>query len=186
MIDFVLNKELEGYASGFGFSKSYFVNIIKGNSFNEIIKAVNKSSDKLIIVNGDYRINPEILKIKKINILLDHESNVKKDSLHYRNSGLNQVSCKLAAKNKIAIGISFSNILEKVKERSELIGRIMQNVKLCNKYKVKMILGSFARNKYELRGAKDLEAFGRVLGIHKLNNENIFKEKEFTDIEILK
>jgi len=175
MIDFVLNKTLEKYAKDFGFDKIYTV---------DIVKDVRKAKG-FIVVEGNYKKNLEILKNKKVNILLNPEKGSKKDHLHYRNSGLNQVLCKLVAKNKIAIGISFREILES-KDREKLIGRIMQNVKLCKKYKVKIIMGSFATNKYELRGAKDLEAFGRILGIDKLDNENIFKYKEFTDIEIIK
>ena len=175
MIDFVLNKTLENYAKDFGFDEIYTVDIVK-----DLRKAKG-----FIVAEGRYKNNLEILKNKKVNVLLSPEKGVTKDNLHYRNSGLNQVSCKLAAKNKIAIGIPFRDILES-KDRERLIGRIMQNVKLCKKYKVKIIMGSFAKDKYELRGAKDLEAFGRVLGIDKLDNKNIFKEKEFTDIEIIK
>jgi len=175
MIDFVLDKNLEKYAKDFGFSEIYTV---------DVVKDARKAKD-FIVVEGNYKTNLEILKNKKVNVLLSPEKGIKKDHLHYRNSGLNQVSCKLAAKNKIAIGVSFREILES-KDREKLIGRIMQNVKLCKKYKVKIIMGSFAKDKYELRGAKDLEAFSRVLGIDKLDNKNIFKEKEFTDIEIIK
>ena len=43
--------------------------------------------------------------------------------------------CKLANKNKIAIGFNFNDIL-KSKNKGQLIGRMMQNAKLCKKYKL--------------------------------------------------
>ena len=92
--------------------------------------------------------------------------------------------CKLAKKNNIAIGFSFNEIL-KSKEKSKLIGRMMQNIKLCRKYKVKMVFASFAKNKFEMRAVKDLLSFCRVLGMtpreakSALNQaENIFKKNQ--------
>ena len=109
MIDFVLNKNLEKYSKDFGFDEIYTV---------DIVKDVRKAKG-FIVVEGNYKTNLEILKNKKVNVLLSPEKGVKKDNLHYRNSGLNQVSCKLAAKNKIAIGVSFREILES-KDREKL------------------------------------------------------------------
>ena len=41
----------------------------------------------------------------------------------------------------------------------------MQNVRLCRKYKVRMVLASFAHDPWEMRSAYDLLAFGQVLGM---------------------
>ena len=90
-----------------------------------------------------------------------------------RDSGLNQTLCKLASKNKIVIGFNFSDVLNSNGiERSNLLGKMMQNVKLCRKYKVKMIVGSFASRWQELRSERDLMAFGREIGIEKVNNKD--------------
>jgi len=179
MIDFVVDKELEKYAKEYGFSKIKAIKIIKVKSKNEIWKELKNEFN---VVEGNSKLNRDILKNKKVNILLSAEKDIKKDSLHFRNSGLDQVACKIAAKNKIAIGFSFKEVLCKKMERAELIGRMMQNAKLCRKYRVKVVLGSFASKKEELRNSKDLEAFGRVIGINRLDNENIFKYKEFTGV----
>lgn len=109
--------------------------------------------------------NRKLLENKKLDILVSPEKTRKKDFIHHRNSGLNHVLCKLAKKNNIAIGISFNDIL-KSKERDKLIGRIMQNIRLCRKYKVKMVLASFATNKFEMRDAHDLMSFGICLGMN--------------------
>ena len=49
--------------------------------------------------------------------------------------------------------------------RGQILGRMMQNVKICRKYKTKMIVFSFAENKKEMRDVKDLISFGRVIGM---------------------
>ncbi len=109
--------------------------------------------------------NRKLLENKKLDILVSPEKTRKKDFIHHRNSGLNQVLCKLAKKNNIAIGISFNDIL-KSKEKDKLIGRIMQNIRLCRKYKVKMVLASFATNKFEMRDARDLISLGVCFGMN--------------------
>jgi len=82
-----------------------------------------------------------------------------------RRSGLNQVLCKLAAKNNVAIGFDFSYLLNSSgKERARILGRMSQNVRFCKKYKVKMVFSSFARNKYELRSENYLKIFSKILG----------------------
>ena len=116
----------------------------------------------------------------KTNIIFDLETVATKDSLHSRNSGLNQVLCKLANKNNVIIGFSFSNILNTDgRIRSQILGRMMQNIRLCRKYKVKTIIASFAEKPYDLRSCSDLKSVFISLGMHpkEANNslENIYK-----------
>lgn len=90
-----------------------------------------------------------------------------KDFVHSRNSGLDQVLCTLAVKNKVAIGFDFGSVLRADDvERSMLMGRMMQNIRLCRKYHVAMVLGSFAHAVEEMRAAHDLMSFGMSLGMH--------------------
>ena len=97
-------------------------------------------------------------------MLLDPHLGNRRDFVHHRNSGLNQVLCKLAKDNDIAIGFSLSSVLRS-KEKGKYIGRMMQNIRLCRKYKVKMVIGSFAENKNEIRGLQDIQAFFKVIGM---------------------
>ncbi len=89
-----------------------------------------------------------------------------RDHTHYRRGNINQVIAKLCKENKIGYIIDFSRILElEGWGRELLIGRIKQNIRIFKKYEVPIQVASFAKNEYELRNPKDLEAFGRVLGI---------------------
>ena len=90
-----------------------------------------------------------------------------KDPTHYRASGLNQVLCKLATEKKVRIGISFSTILAYTgQKRATTLGRIMQNIIFCRKYKTPIKIASFATNPYEMRAPAELAAFFQQLGIH--------------------
>jgi len=106
--------------------------------------------------------------------------------MHQRDSGLNHVLCKLANKNKIAIGINFSDLL-KEKHLSKRIGRIMQNIKLCRKFKVNLVLASFAKDKHEQRNPKDLEIFAQTIGMTPFQAKTSlnFKKLEKRTVKII-
>lgn len=121
--------------------------------------------DKNIVLGGDLKVNREAVENPKVDILLSPENNKKRDFLFFRNSGLNQVLCKLAAKNKVTIGFNFSSILNSSgNERAKILGRMRQNYKFCKKYKVKMVFSTFAKKKYELRSFDLMRVFERILG----------------------
>lgn len=100
---------------------------------------------------------------KRADIILVSEK-MMNDSMHYRKTALDNVICTLAAKKGVAFAFSFSSILN-ARNRIAVMGKIMQNIRLCRKYKVRMIFASFAKSKYEMRGLEELRAFARVLGM---------------------
>ncbi|MBS1267071.1 MAG: Ribonuclease P protein component 3 [Candidatus Woesearchaeota archaeon] len=109
----------------------------------------------------------------KPDLIYDLELDKRPDKIHYKRSGLNQVLCKLANKNEIMLGISFKSILNaKSKNRIRLIGRINQNLKYYRKYKVKIIIASFASNKWEMRHSSDLRSVATVLGMDSYQSKN--------------
>ena len=127
---------------------------------NNFRKAKNLSD--FVIISGSIQDRQVLEKIKPV-ILFDIEKGANKDFIHHRASGLNQVLCKIAHENKVAIGFSFSTILNL---ESKVFGRISQNIKLCRKYKVKTVIASFAKKPYEMRSTHDLIALFICLGMH--------------------
>ncbi|MEM2915888.1 MAG: RNase P subunit p30 family protein [Candidatus Woesearchaeota archaeon] len=108
-----------------------------------------------------------VLERGSADVIFSAESTQPKDYTHQRGSGLNHVLCDLAKKNKVAIGFSFSDILaSRDSQRVQLIGRMMQNIMLCRKYKVRMVIGSFAKDPWKMRSPHDLKSFFIVLGMH--------------------
>ena len=139
-------------------------NIIKPRNSNEINKLVKQGCFNAVI-GGNEVINRKALESKNIQMLLNAEPE-EEDFMHSKNSGLNQVLVKLAKKNNIAIGFSLNKIitLEDL-ERVNLLGKMMQNVMLCNKYKIKMYIVNFVNNDLDERNINDLKDLGLSLGM---------------------
>jgi len=120
---------------------------------------------KAVVLGGNSALNRKALANKNTIMLLDPEP------MDEDNTGMNHVLCKLARDNNIAIGISFSRILNE-KNRTILLNKIIRNIKLYRKYKVSVVLGSFANNIYEMRDAIDLVAFARFIGMDTKSAKN--------------
>lgn len=128
-------------------------NLNKAAKANKMLVAKSSENDRALIES------------KKISIIYGLEENEKRDSLHQRASGLNHVLCELARKNNVAIGFAYSSLLNKSNQEISLImGRMMQNIALCQKYKVRMILASFSKNPFEIRARHDATSLFSMLG----------------------
>lgn len=106
----------------------------------EKAKRMIKEKKKPVIIKATSDIfNRKMVEHGKFDILLSPESIEGKDMLKYLNSGLNNVTAKIAAKNKVSIGINIEKIrmLQK-KDKAILTSRIMQNIKICRKMKTKI------------------------------------------------
>jgi len=136
--------------------------IIKENNFEKARNVIRENKGKEIIFSSDNdELNRKILEKEEINVLLLNQEH-RKDKLKQRDSGLNQVLAKIANKREIAIGINLDEIIfSKSSSKAKILARISQNIKLCNKNKVKM---KFIAERNE-RNLYDLKALGTVLGM---------------------
>ena len=145
--------------------------IIQESNFEKARRKIRENKNKEIIFTSDNDdLNRKILEKEKISILLLNQSN-RKDRAKQRDSGLNQVLVKIAKKKKISIGINFDEIIES-SEKIEILARIKQNIKLCNKNKVQMkFVISKEKNK---RDSHDLKSLGLILGMPTWMTKNLF------------
>ncbi|MDO8628516.1 MAG: RNase P subunit p30 family protein [Nanoarchaeota archaeon] len=127
----------------------------------------------------------KILNNPKTDILTNMETNPKTDKTNSRRAGLNHVLCKLAHQNNIMIAFNYNLVLNS-NNKPTIMGRMQQNVKHCRKYHVKMIIASFATNKYEQRTPQDLQAFGQSIGMTPRETQQAlrYQKKEASIIEI--
>lgn len=135
--------------------------IIQENNFSEARKQIKKNQEKKIIFSSDNdELNRKVLEKEPINVLLLNQSK-RKDFQKQRNSGFNHVLAKIAKKNNIAIGINLDEIISsEKKQKAEILARVKQNIKLCNKNKLKIkFIGTQKRDVY------DLKALGLILGM---------------------
>ena len=150
--------------------------LIQENNFEKARRDINNNVGRRIIFSSDNdELNRKILEKEKINMLLLSQTG-RKDFQKQRNSGFNNVLAKIAKKNEVIIGINLDEIIEaKSRKKSDIIARVRQNIKLCNKNKLKMRF--IASKKENQREIHDLGGLGLVLGMptwmtKSLNNDN--------------
>lgn len=137
-------------------------NISKAAQHSKLLVAKSSDKDRFFIES------------KKVKLIYGFEETGKKDYLHQRASGLNHILCELASKNNVAVGFSYSRLFKDAPSAA-LIGRIMQNIGLCRKYKVKTVIGSFSEKPYELRAPHDIMSLFAMLGMNAKNaKESLF------------
>ena len=79
---------------------------------------------------------------------------------------MDHVICAFMAERNIGYLICFGNILHSNSQRrTRLFGRISQNIMLCRKYKVKVVLSSGARTVWDVKNPWDLAIMSRFLGM---------------------
>ena len=127
------------------------------------IKESNKGKvgrEKVVFSSSDDDLNRKVLEKEHIDVLLLSLSG-RKDKMKQRDSGFNHVLAKLAKKRNVVIGINLDEVaFADTNEKSGIIARIRQNIKICNKNKIKMVfISKQERNKYDLR------SLGLVLGM---------------------
>lgn len=166
MKDYVIangnEKEFIKMAELLGYSELVFI----GNTDISKLKSKIKLSCSKRIFKSDVKKDRNLIESKKAEMIYEFEQEKRKDATHFRSSGMNQVLAKLMKYKNVDYGLSFNQVLAASKEeKARLIGRIMQNIRLCKKYNVSVIIGSFARQPFEMRDYTDLMAFTRSLGL---------------------
>jgi RNase P/RNase MRP subunit p30 len=116
--------------------------------------------DKIVVINtnSDRKIR-ESLSSKNVDILLDPHKRRSIGKINQQDSGLNHVLLKLAKKNRVAIGFSLTEIMEDVRLRPRIFSQIKQNLRLCNKYGVCIVV--FLS---DTSNSSDVSSLFRVLG----------------------
>ncbi len=113
-----------------------------------IIRNLNEKPVVVLAQNLEY--NRKMLEWGKFDVLLDLEfsSDIGKDKLKQVNSGFNHVLAKIAAKNRIAIGISLDSVRDlENKKKAIVLEKLIQNIKFCRKAGTKIILFNYKDDK---------------------------------------
>ena len=117
------------------------INTSNLNQARKQIQELKKENKEVIVKAQDNEFNRKILENKDVHIFLNPHLHDRKNKLKQRDSGLNEILCKLATKNNIEIGISLKEITQLPKnEKATILSRIIQNIKLCKRTKTKIII----------------------------------------------
>lgn len=112
----------------------------------------------LYVQGGNLKINRAALEAK-VDALLSPE-------LGRRDSGMDHILARMAAKNDVAIGFSFAPLLRASSyERANILRFMVRNWRLIEKYKAPRFLTTSAENMWEVRAPRDLMSFGIALGM---------------------
>ncbi|MAG39373.1 hypothetical protein CMI41_00180 [Candidatus Pacearchaeota archaeon] len=131
-----------------------------------IIDSLKGKKKTIALQGGDDAFNRRAIDTMRINYLVMPEMGPKKDKLKQRDSGINHVVAKEAAKKGISFVIDF-NFIKKLlaEDQATILSRTIQNIKICRKAKCQIKLASFAKKKNELLNKKDVEGFLVSLGM---------------------
>ena len=102
------------------------------------IEELRKKKDRIVRAR-DFIFNRAAIEQKLVDILVFPSIASKKDSLKYLDSGMNSIALKIAARNKVSIGIDI-NALRSFgrKELGEEVARLSQTIATCRKCMVKL------------------------------------------------
>lgn len=110
--------------------------------------------------------------IEKVRLASEHPAvdglfgceKTKRDYIHHRGSGMNQVIAKyLAQKGKFYLFDIGSILMTSKKQRGRILARMHQNTTLLKKYKVRYDAASFARTPLQMRSPKDLKVILKLI-----------------------
>ncbi|HME87260.1 MAG TPA: RNase P subunit p30 family protein [Candidatus Nanoarchaeia archaeon] len=166
MKDYVIangnEKEFIAIAEKLGYTELVFI-----DGTLPMIKSKIKLSTSKRIAKSDSSKDRMLIEGKRIDILYDLELEKRKDHTHFRNSGMNQVIAKLMKEKNVSYGVSVSQLLHaNPEQKANILGRMLQNIKICKKYKVSIVLASFGKSPFDMRDPKDLVAVAKTLGLN--------------------
>jgi len=100
----------------------------------------------------------EFFESRRVEFVIDAEADSGKDLFFQRRAGLDEAMCKLAKEKTKTLVFDLRLLCD-----NAALGRMMQNARLCRKYKLKTIVATFASSPFQMRAPKDLEGFSRML-----------------------
>lgn len=119
--------------------------MINTDNLNEARKQIQKAIKErmpVIVKAQTNEFNRKFFENKDVDMIVGLEFN-RIDYMKQRDSGLNEVLCKLAEKNDIKIGIDVDKLagLDKI-EKAKVLARIIQNIGLCKRVGCKLVISS--------------------------------------------
>ena len=136
------------------------INILNANS-NEIRKITNRYRDKsnyISCLGGDLKINRNVCENYRVDVL-------SRPYYKRRDSGMNHVLAKEAARNNVAIELCFRDILNNyLKYRANVISSFKEILMFHRKFKFPLILTTDSKSVYDVRSTRDIVSFFRSIG----------------------
>ena len=153
-----LKDSVKSLKSGIDLGFGIEINTKDPRDVRKIAKAIRRDVELVVVRGGTPEVNRTALETLEVDILTHNDGDMK----------INHVLAKLAAKNNVAIGFVFSNILLSYKRtRISLFSDMITNAKVLKKYRSPFIISSGSLSAWDLRSPSDLLAFGKLLGFQE-------------------
>ena len=116
------------------------INTSNLNEARKQIQVLKKENKPIIVRAQSPEFNRKIFENSDVDTVIGLEDHDRKDRLKQRDSGLNEVHCKLARKNNIKIAIDLNQLKKQTpKNKAIILSRIIQNIQLCKRTKTQII-----------------------------------------------
>ena len=158
------------------------INILNANS-NDIRKTVNKYRDKsnyISCLGGDLKINRSVCENPKIDVL-------SRPYYKRRDSGMNHVLAKEAARNNVSIELCFKDILNNyLRYRANVISSFKEILMFHRKFKFPLILTTDSKSIYDVRSTRDIMTFFKSIGFseEEIYNGFYYYPKQILDFNM--
>jgi len=115
------------------------INSLDLNKVRKEIALLRDAGELVVVKAQNDEFNRKIFENKDVDVVFGLEMHNRKDYIKQRDSGFNEVLCKLAKKNGIKIGIDMKGIVKLgVVEKAKVLARVRQNIKLCRRVGVEI------------------------------------------------
>lgn len=162
-------KELEPFRNdpGFRVFSGALINAKKPAEVRDKARsALDAGADIVLVDGGSEEINRAASECWEVDVLCHPENVSGKDLMDQKSSGIDHIVARFMAEKSMALEIDVSQLLDSYgRGRSQLIGRMRQNVLLAKKYGVPLMIASGATDAYGLRSPHDLLSVGIALGM---------------------
>jgi len=148
-----------------GFKSRHKTKLYFGNLLQSMGKKKKKiSTDFVLAESNDPGETRKLLEQKKADIIYGMEFHSRKDYMHQLDSGLNHVLAKIAKENNVSFGFSLFryNSLGRP-QKVKVLARLLQNIRLYNKYKLRLKLFSGTGDAFGLAAETEIKAMLNVL-----------------------
>ncbi|MFT4311216.1 MAG: hypothetical protein ACMXX7_01165 [Candidatus Woesearchaeota archaeon] len=130
---------------------------------------INSKNQQKITFNIGERFSVEQ---KHQKYLYGFETLERKDSMHQRRSGMNQVIAKLIKQKEKTYIIDFEKFIER-QDKETILGRLNQNLMLARKYELDVAICSFATKPENLRPQMELKSLISSFGFQQIAKKSV-------------
>lgn len=128
--------------------------------------AIECGADLVLVAGGDEEINRAAAECWEVDILCHPERVQGKDPMDQKFSGVDDVMARFMAERGIAIEICLHELLSCYgMVRSQVMGRMRQNIMLAKKYDTPIVFTSGAVHPLDMRSPRDIFSLGITLGM---------------------